>query len=131
MGRLPIVGGEMISHSQVPLVYLTAAGRGPSEKHCAFRMEETKDAPTWDSTFTRFGASELNERFARRFGRPMTSAAWNGWFAIKALVETALRNDDTRTLCDAMSRSRFDGHKGVPLAFDPQTRVLGRAAERK
>jgi hypothetical protein len=75
----------------------------------------------WHPSLTRFGADTLNQRFLKRFGRPMTAAAWTAWFAVKTLWETALR---IRSVEPAGMRaslladgSRFDGHKGRPLSF--------------
>ena len=45
----------------------------------------------WHASLERYGAGELNERYARRFGRRMSSTAWCGWAATKAVVEAALR----------------------------------------
>jgi hypothetical protein len=77
----------------------------------------------WHPTLTRFGASELNERFRRATGAEMTAPAWIGWVAVKASVETALRSE-TPLDCEALGRARFDGHKGRPLTFDRSTREL-------
>jgi hypothetical protein len=80
------------------------------------------EAAEWHPSLTKFGASELNDRFLRRTGKPMTPAAWRGWFAVKALAEAALRSPDLD--CDAFARVRIDGHKGRVLSFDPATRRL-------
>src|SRR5688500_3133851 len=79
---------------------------------------------TWHSSLNRYGASELNERFARRYGTGMTADAYAGWIAVKAVVEAALRPAATNDKCTALGRLRFDGHKGRPLAFDPVSRTL-------
>ncbi len=71
----------------------------------------------WHGSLVRYGASELNERYAAKYGRPMTAAAWAGWFAVKALTETALRGGG-RTPCESLAAARFDGHKGRALSFD-------------
>lgn len=118
-----IVGGLLIQDTPVPVVHL-GAGRAHADPPCQFRIQGAAGDVTWHATLNRYGASEVNERFTKRFKRPMTSEAWNGWFAVKALVETSLRVADTAKLCDAVARGRFDGHKGVPLSFDPETRIL-------
>ena len=82
----------------------------------------------WLPTLTRYGATQLNERFLRRFDEPMDEHAWAGWFALKLVAEAVLR---ARTVqADALARwllserARFDGHKGRPLAFDAQRRLV-------
>lgn len=52
----------------------------------------------WHPEFRRYGAGELNERFERAYGTPMTPPAWHGWIAVKAIGEAALRGED---LCAA------------------------------
>jgi hypothetical protein len=82
----------------------------------------------WDPALERFGAAQLNERYRNRFGSEMNENAWAGWMSIKILVDAALRKG-TKDPC-ALERflvstdARFDGHKGVPLFFDPRTREL-------
>jgi ABC-type branched-subunit amino acid transport system substrate-binding protein len=82
----------------------------------------------WHHTLQRFGAEQLNDRFRRRFGTEMGSAAWGGWVAMKILTEAALRGGSASSvnLARYLSRraARFDGHKGEPLAFDPATGEL-------
>jgi hypothetical protein len=69
----------------------------------------------WDASLEQFGASDLNERFTRRFHEPMTEGAWLGWVAVKAAVEAALRAQGSA--CDTLRGLQFDGHKGAALAF--------------
>jgi hypothetical protein len=82
----------------------------------------------WDPALERFGAAQLNERYRKRFGGDMDENAWAGWMSIKILVDAALRKG-TKDPC-ALEQflvgtdARFDGHKGVPLFFDPRTREL-------
>lgn len=82
----------------------------------------------WHHTLYRYGAEQLNERYARRFGMGMDSTAWAGWFAIKALAETLLRLPATGTggdaVASALAQAGFDGHKGRSLSFDRDTGVL-------
>ena len=111
----------------VPAIRL-GDGEGPPGR-CGFRIRsEINDAGkttvAWLPSLDRYGASDLNERFQRLFHTPMTASAWSGWFAVKALVESALRGNSGATACDALTRARFDGHKGTPLFFDPDTREL-------
>jgi hypothetical protein len=86
------------------------------------------NAVAWHPALERFGAGQLNDRFRKRFGTEMDERAWAGWMSIKILLDAALK---TRTSNEcALERfllsaeGRFDGHKGVPLYFDPATREL-------
>ena len=69
----------------------------------------------WHSSLKQYGGVDLNERFTRRFHRPMTDDAWLGWVAVKAAVEAALRSSGPA--CEAIRNLQFDGHKGAALAF--------------
>jgi hypothetical protein len=70
----------------------------------------------WHASLSRFGARELNARFAARFDRPMDSRSWLGWMAVRASVEAALRGSgDLRA---GLALLRLDGHKGTALRFD-------------
>jgi hypothetical protein len=85
-------------------------------------------AVAWDSSLERFGAAQLNQRYQRRFGSAMDAWAWGGWMATKVVLDAVLKTK-TSEPC-ALQRflvsdgARFDGHKGVSLFFDPQTRQL-------
>jgi hypothetical protein len=79
-------------------------------------------ADEWSSLLVRYGASELNERFGRHFGEPMSSAAWRGWMAVKCAAEAWARFPDL-PLTDALRQPRLDGHKGTLLRFDDR-RIL-------
>ena len=107
-----------------PAVYVSAA-QSPADS-CRFFIgaADVDGALLWHPSLDRFGASELNERFTRRYQVPMTSEAWSGWAAMKALVESALRRGPDEDSCTSLTRLRFDGHKGRPLYFDPDTRIL-------
>jgi hypothetical protein len=78
----------------------------------------------WDESLTAYGAADLNERFGRLHHRPMTPGAWRGYFAVKALTETAMRRATASDRCRALLEAEFDGHKGARLVFDRATRVL-------
>jgi hypothetical protein len=79
----------------------------------------------WHPRLVRFGAGEVNERYARMFGRPMTPIAWCGWSAVKALSECAFQSGGSSAASiEALQQLRFDAHKGVALSFDPETRRL-------
>jgi hypothetical protein len=90
----------------------------PPENH------DSLDLVEWHDSLTAYGAADLNDRFARLHHLPMTSAAWRGYFAVKALTETALRRATASDRCRAVLEAEFDGHKGTRLMFDRATRSL-------
>jgi hypothetical protein len=105
---------------------LTAADRQANlDRWRAATPQPAPDATVveWHPGLTRYGAKDVNDRYRKQTGGSMTAEAWTAWFAVKALVDSALRAQDG-DLCRALSRARFDGHKGRSLSFDPQTRVL-------
>lgn len=119
-----VTAGSPRDGATVPAVHVAAtpASAGP----CDFAIvapAATPDVVLWHPTLFRYGASELNERFSRKYGVPMSDEAWKGWVAVKAIVESALRAQHDEP-CDALAALRFDGHKGRPLYFDPVTRTL-------
>jgi hypothetical protein len=96
---------------------------------CEFSVappDPKKDASVvvWHPSLSRYGASELNERFERKYTSPMTEAAYLGWIAVKAIVEAELRRKPDEEFCKTLAGLRFDGHKGRPLFFDASTRTL-------
>jgi putative membrane protein len=95
--------------------------RRSAEAYIAAQRLTSATTIDWHPHFRRYGASELNERYEKTFGRPMSADAWHGWVAVKAIIEASLRGDN---LCDALTRLRFDGHKGRALRFDAKTRTL-------
>jgi ABC-type branched-subunit amino acid transport system substrate-binding protein len=99
------------------------ASRGGRE-----RASREGSVVTWHHSLARFGAEQLNERFRRRFGAEMESSAWAAWLALKILAETALRARTTRAseIARYLVRrdTRFDGHKGEALTFEPRTGEL-------
>jgi putative membrane protein len=109
------------SRSDMPVIALN----GSSDDRCVFLTgrADPRDpaAVDWHSAFRRYGASELNERYEKRFQKPMSAEAWHGWVAVKAVVEAALRGEN---VCAELARLRFDGHKGRVLRFDPSSRRL-------
>ena len=82
----------------------------------------------WHWTLERFGGEQLNERFRRRFDARMDSPAWTGWLALKIALDAALQARATNgpallhRLAD--TRAQYDGQKGRPLRFAPDTRRL-------
>jgi hypothetical protein len=80
-------------------------------------------AADWHPGLQKFGADSLNLRFQRRFNHPMDEAAWRGWIAVKLAAELALRFPESISGAGAVSKVAelsIDGHKGMPLRFDPQ-----------
>lgn len=65
----------------------------------------------WHPSLRRYGAGELNERYAAHAKRPMDEDAWLAWIAVKLAFESLLRGRDA-------GAARVDGHKGVLLRFD-------------
>lgn len=93
-----------------------------ARRFVAGEAEVGQAVATWDPSLTRFGADTLNKRYRARYGAPMTSEAWCGWFAVKCVWEATLQSK-ARNAGDVISyleqpTSRFDGHKGSPLWFD-------------
>jgi hypothetical protein len=88
----------------------------------------------WHWSLARFGGEQLNERFRRRFGARMDSPAWTGWLALKIALDAALHAKATsgaallRQL--ASPRAQYDGQKGRPLRFAPDTHRLVQPAYR-
>lgn len=82
----------------------------------------------WHGGLSRYGATQLNQRFARRFGRSADGAAWANWMAMKVLWQGALDAPrlDAATLAARLTAAdaEFDGHKGEPLRFDRTTGQL-------
>jgi len=77
----------------------------------------------WHHDLEKFGADQLNERFQRRFNQPMDEAAWRGWVAVKLAAELALRFGRSAG-ADKLGELSLDGHKGMPLRFDPKDHHL-------
>lgn len=90
--------------------------------------DDSSRVELWHWSLERFGGEQLNERFHRRFGARMDSAAWTGWFALKIALDVALHAQATngralvRQLADP--RAQYDGQKGRPLRFAADTHRL-------
>jgi hypothetical protein len=107
-----------------PHVYSVAAS--PAFRRQALdRHKDRKDlkAVDWQPDLTKFGADALNLRFRRRFNQPMDEAAWRGWIAVKLAAELALRYPGAAGP-DKIGELSLDGHKGMPLRFDPRDHHL-------
>ncbi|SOY62492.1 branched-chain amino acid ABC transporter substrate-binding protein [Cupriavidus taiwanensis] len=84
-------------------------------------------AQAWHWAWERNGAPQLNRRFARAAGRPMTGYDWAAWVAVKAIAESVVRQPagfaaQARAL--AAGQVVVDGFKGPPLSFRRWDRQL-------
>lgn len=75
----------------------------------------------WSSELERYGAAQLNDRFAAATHLSMNGLAWAGWFAVKVVWESMLqmKGKGAGGLKEYLLKSstQFDGHKGAPLSF--------------
>ena len=121
-----VASGRSEAPKTIPHIFNEATAE--DENACAFSLTAAKRGDQrlalWHPSLQKYGASELNERFMRKYGTAMTEDAWSGWVAVKALVESTLRQPDAADRCAALASLRFDGHKGRPLHFDASTRAL-------
>ena len=78
-------------------------------------------AADWDAIADRFGAPQVNNRFAKFAGRPMTSLDWAAWVGVRAVVEAVARKGAV-TAADVVARLedgsvQLDVTKGVAASF--------------
>jgi len=104
------------------LMYSNAAKRFAAARIAPSRPSSAPSSVVlWDSHLQRFGASQLNDRYAAAAKREMDGAAWAGWAAIKIASETVLRarSTDAAKMIAYLEAptTEFDGHKGWPLSF--------------
>ncbi len=82
----------------------------------------------WHIYWERHGAPQLNRRFAKRTGRPMTDEDWATWVAIRAITEALVLNRKTpdRPLAEALldPNLTLELYKGFPGSFRPWNRQL-------
>jgi ABC-type branched-subunit amino acid transport system substrate-binding protein len=81
----------------------------------------------WDRRLDRFSASELNERYQRRFAEPLTETSWAAWAALKLAGESVVRagaRDAAGLRAFLGSAPPFDGYKGTALTFRPWDQQL-------
>jgi ABC-type branched-subunit amino acid transport system substrate-binding protein len=74
----------------------------------------------WHPELEQFSGRELNGRFRRRFGLPLTDTSWAAWAAVKLIGESLVRGSATTS--DQLTAflegaPPFDGHKGAALTF--------------
>lgn len=111
-----------------------AASTTPTDRTTAYAIDSRASTPAdghlelWVASLEKFGSEQLNQRFHRRFGAPMDSDAWAGWFAMKIALDLALHAHSTssaallRRIADPATS--FDGQKGRPLRFSPTDHQL-------
>jgi ABC-type branched-subunit amino acid transport system substrate-binding protein len=102
-------------------MYTNAASRSSAARVSVVRRADPDSALLWAPTLQRFGASQINDRYASRYNLPMDGSAWAGWAAVKIAAESVLRARSTaadKVMAYLESSStQFDGHKGWPLTF--------------
>jgi hypothetical protein len=109
-----------------------AAHRAPSDICVSSRFVvgtpgDSRSQLLWHPSLDRYGARQLNDRFRSRFSKGMDEAAWAAWFAVKVASEAVLRvGSDPRALAAFVANdlTAFDGHKGRPLRFGSDHRLI-------
>ena len=74
----------------------------------------------WYHELFRYSARELNNRFFNKYNKPMDSAAWANWAAVKFIGEVVIRSQSTegKKIIEYLENEPpFDGHKGNALTF--------------
>ena len=88
-------------------------------------------ASAWDPLAERFGAPQVNHRFARLAKRDMDSGDWATWAAVRAVVEAAVRHNarDAASVEASLARDQtpMDLSKGVESSFRPWDHQLRQA----
>ncbi len=77
----------------------------------------------WHWTWEHNGAPQVNSRFDKKSGgRPMESADWAAWVAVKMVVQARLRTRSPEFAKQRefiLSDAGFDGDKGLPVSVRP------------
>ncbi|ETX27819.1 ABC transporter substrate-binding protein [Roseivivax isoporae] len=80
-------------------------------------------AALWEPTLDAYGARELNARAAARWGRPMDSAGWAAYQAMKIAFDAAQFGGgaEGRAMAAHLAREDtvMDLHKGIGVSFRP------------
>jgi hypothetical protein len=97
--------------------YASASQQARGEAVASWRDPRAHAAAEWHPQLRKYGAEQLNARFLQRFGQPMDAPAWISWMLVKIAVDAQLRSVP-------LADGRFDGHKGVPLAFGSDRHLL-------
>jgi ABC transporter substrate binding protein (PQQ-dependent alcohol dehydrogenase system) len=77
----------------------------------------------WHTSWERYGAPQLSNRFQKLSNKPMASQDWASWMAVKSFT-TALDEEPKATLAQLLHKLRsgtttLDGFKGTALSFRP------------
>jgi hypothetical protein len=111
-------GGSLTVNNRPYFVTASAAARDQALARWRRGGTNTaKAAVEWHGRLTKYGAEQLNARFARRFRYEMDAAAWIAWMLVKIAVESRLRSEP-------VASGRYDGHKGAPLTFSADRRLI-------
>ncbi len=80
-------------------------------------------ASAWDHLAERFGAPQVNRRFARLAKRDMNSGDWATWAAVRSVVEAAIRKGarDAAAVEKSLAEDQtpIDTSKGIESSFRP------------
>ena len=84
---------------------------------------EGLQASAWDSLAERFGAPQVNHRFARLAKHDMDSGDWATWAAVRSVVEAAIRKGarDAASVERSLAEDQtpIDVSKGIESSFRP------------
>ena len=82
---------------------------------------EGLEASAWHRAAERYGAPQVNHRFERDAGRPMSDMDWSAWVAVKALAEAVAREKAMTgpAISEALLSGKIDVEmtKGIPGSF--------------
>jgi ABC transporter substrate binding protein (PQQ-dependent alcohol dehydrogenase system) len=110
-------------------VLVVADEAGNFSDQLAYRTDKPRSiagtnglVPTaWSPVFDEYASTQLQNRFRREVGRPMTARDYAGWLATRAIGEAATRSGKTDPhAIGAFIRSAdfsLAGYKGAPLSF--------------
>lgn len=74
----------------------------------------------WHASLFKYGASDVNDRFAERAGQPIDGAGYANWLAVTVAVKAALNAGSVAPealTTHLMAKGRFDARKAAPLTF--------------
>ncbi len=118
----------MTGESDYDVIYL-ADSTGDFGRFVEFRQvkprpvigSEGLQASAWHRAAERYGAPQVNHRFERDAGRPMSDMDWSAWVAVKAMAEAVAR--EKAMTGAAISSALLSGKveiemtKGIPGSF--------------
>jgi hypothetical protein len=128
-GARPEVLLLAVPDARLPALLDAARTEAPGARPAALRAPPAAApglvfAADWHPDLSRYGAAQLNERFARRFDARMDERAWAGWLAVKLASEVALRGAPADGPVARIAAVRSDGHVGAALRFRADDRHL-------